>query len=297
VTQLQFTAIGTQWVILLDHELSQTQQTDLLLQLQTECTRFDELYSRFLPDSWLVGLSQTSGQNRYTLSDEAAQMFRLGLELEEHTEGHFTLNIADELAALGYDATYSLQPHSETLPPKGRYWLDHNTLHLDGRVAFDLGAFGKGVLIDKLAALLQSKNYKHFLVDGSGDFFGSSKADGSAWTIGLQHPTNKDLYIGTFPLQNGGFASSGTSERRWPGGHHLLDGLSGKPTANREMAFLSAPTACLADGLSTALFVSPDTLWSKLQDHWKYEACILDSTPSGLVFRRTRDFPGVFSGN
>lgn len=297
MTSLQFTAIGTEWVILLDHELSQTQQTDLLEQLQTECARFDQLYSRFLPDSWLIGLSQTSGHSTHVLFAEAAEMFRFGQELESLTTGHFTLNIADELTALGYDATYSLQPSYDILKPKGKYWLDHNTLHLEGRVAFDLGAFGKGVLIDHLAAIILAEPYEHFLVDGSGDFFGTCKADGSAWTIGLQHPTDMDKFIGTFPLLQSGFASSGTLERHWPGGHHLLDGLSGQPTTNRHMAFVSAATACLADGLSTALFVSPDTVWSQLQASWTYEACILEDSADGVVFRRTSHFLGVLPGN
>lgn len=295
MTQLQFTAIGTEWVILLDHELSQTQQTQLLQDLQTECARFDQLYSRFLSESWLVRLNQVSGNTTHTLSPEAAEMFRLGLELERLTEGHFTLNIADELAALGYDASYSLQPSSKVLPPKGRYWLEGDSLQLEGRVAFDLGAFGKGVLIDHLAAIILAQPYRFFLVDGSGDFWGSSKADGSAWSIGLQHPTDKNSIIGTFPLLLSGFASSGISERHWPGGHHLLDGLSGQPTHNRQMAFVSAATAGLADGLSTALFVSPDTLWPALQANWQHEACILENADSGLIFRRSQGFPDVFS--
>jgi len=293
VTQLQFTAIGTEWVILLDQAVSPQQQATLLELILAECTRFDSLYSRFLPNSWLVRLNQTSGHCTHLLSTEAVEMFRLGLELESLTHGHFTLNIADELAALGYDAEYSLHVRPEPLAPKGTYWMEDATLHLEGRVAFDLGAFGKGMLIDHLAKLLQAEGFAFFLVDGSGDFFGSSKADGSAWTIGLQHPTEKAQLIGTFSLRQGGFASSGISERHWPGGHHLLDGQSGRPTSQRQMAFVAAPSACLADALSTALFVTPHEYWTNLKKWKKVAYCVGENTKNGLRYLRSPDFVGM----
>lgn len=292
MAQIEFSAIGTEWAVLLDHALTMEEEQELSRELQKICTRFDQKYSRFLPDSWIHTLRSAEAEERSThLDEEALQLFTLGWECELFTEGHFSLNIAGELEQTGYDAEYSLIPKTDKLPPKGQYWLEGNTLHTKGRVAFDLGAFGKGFLIDTLAHTLFERGYEFFLVDGSGDFFGTHKSTGAAWNIALEHPTADGQAIGTFSLLNQGFASSAPSRRRWGEQHHILDARTGKPVEQREAVFVSAPTAVLSDAFATALFVSPESLWNSLQKIGTHEWCVLEKSDSELAFRHSPGFP------
>lgn len=300
MTELSFSAIGTEWAILIDEPLKTTQQTEILRACQRECERIDHKFSRFIRNSWLNELSQhTSG--RYPLDDEAAFLFTLGKQLETLTDGLFTLNIAHELAALGYDAEYSLQAktHTYTLE-KGTYVLEETgtgiMLGIQGRVGFDLGAFGKGYLIDQLSEILRKFDLEFFLVDGSGDFFGTTKADGTPWNIGLEHPRNPTQVIGTYPLRHSGFAASGITQRHWAGVHHLLNGVTGQPAPQKEMVFVAAKTATLADALSTAHFVTTQAYQEVLEHFAPHKWRVIENNADQrdhLVFRASTYFEGT----
>jgi thiamine biosynthesis lipoprotein len=121
----------------------------------------------------------------------------------------------------------------------------------------DVGAVGKGRLVDLVAGLLQADGLEDFIVDGSGDMIhrGATPLD-----VGLEHPLDSELVVGVARLRNASICASGSNKRRWGDGlHHVLDGRTGQPTVDVIATWAIAPDAATADGLATALFFGPTT--------------------------------------
>jgi thiamine biosynthesis lipoprotein len=79
-----------------------------------------------------------------------------------------------------------------------------------------------------------------------------------AWRVGIQHPRNEQAWAMIAHLSNRCLATSGDYETSFTedySAHHIIDPRCG--TSPTELASVSvlAPTAMLADSLSTAIFV------------------------------------------
>lgn len=287
MTQWQFEAIGTQWTIVVDGaELPK----DVKREVSAEIQRFDQTYSRFIETSLVSRLTESS-DTRSIVDVEFTAMLRFGIQLQELTAGTFNLNTAALQEAFGYDPQYSFKNVSaeRVVAPAGRFWLEGQTLHKEGFVKLDFGAFGKGYLIDLVAQILEKNGYDFYIIDGGRDFYATSKSDGSPWTIALEHPTKSDEAIGVVSLKNQGLACSNSHHRRIRNFHHLLDAQTGQPIQNIASVYVLAETACLADGISTALFVSDTQYWPKIIGTFPCQYLIVRENLSLL---HSPDFPG-----
>lgn len=106
--------------------------------------------------------------------------------------------------------------------------------------AVDLGGIGKGWLADQLAERLGDA-----LVDLGGDLRAvGGDESGRPWCVGL--PDGRCLLV-----RDGGVATSGTTSRCWPGGHHIVDPRTGRPAASDlAVATVVAATASRAEILA-----------------------------------------------
>jgi thiamine biosynthesis lipoprotein len=119
----------------------------------------------------------------------------------------------------------------------------------------DIGAAGKGLLLDLFGAILKDAGHSDFLIDGSGDILHAGNEPISA---ALEHPYEPDEAIGVVELQNGSLCASAGNRRAWGDGlHHLLDARTGVPVQTVVATWAMAEDAMTADGLATALFVMP----------------------------------------
>ncbi len=137
------------------------------------------------------------------------------------------------------------------------------TATLDG-AELDLGAIGKGAVVDHLADWLTERGYRRFLLEAGGDVLVSDlKPDGTQWRIWIRHPRSADapLAIATIGAagQRVALATSGDYERfmerdgvRY---HHILNPATGHPDSDAVSASVIAGSATEADALATALFV------------------------------------------
>ncbi|MBM6582226.1 FAD:protein FMN transferase [Microvirga sp. BT689] len=164
---------------------------------------------------------------------------------------------------LGYDQTYSLTPdvagirnHSLARP---RWSTDvrreGSSLLTQRPLVIDVGAAGKGYLVDIIADILRDEGFTSFLVDGSGDLL---HAGDDALRIGLEHPFNAGLAIGVAHLKDRALCASAVNRRAWGDRlHHVIDGRTGMPTDDVVSTCVVADDAATADGLATALFFVP----------------------------------------
>ncbi len=227
---------------------------------------------------------------RHVLSADAPPLLQLYRELWEATAGRVSPLVGGTLSALGYGAGYRLTPGPSVPVPAwddAVSW-DGEALTLARPTTLDVGAAGKGYLVDLVGDLLAERGIAKQIVDASGDL----RARGiPPIRVALEHPGDASKAIGVVELGDAALAASAVNRRTWgPGLHHVLDAVTGLPTADVVATWALAPTCLEADGWATALFfdVDPDSL-SRRGVEW------VRMFATGRV-ERSSHFPGeVFS--
>ena len=218
--------------------------------------RFDQTYSRFRGDSLVTALATDGGTHRFP--DDAAALFDLYDTLYARTDGAVTPLVGRALEHLGYDRDYSLTEHG-TVEPAAAWTTEvareGTTLTTTTPVLIDVGAAGKGYLVDLVGELLHENGIHEFVIDASGDLLVSTRVPRR---VALEHPFDPSLAIGVVEISRGSICGSGSNRRVWGNGcHHILDGRTGEPTRDVIATWAIAETALVADGLATALFFTP----------------------------------------
>lgn len=134
---------------------------------------------------------------------------------------------------------------------------ERKTIMLLRPLILDLGAVAKGLAIDLAARELRP--FGNFAIDAGGDLYlGGCNAKGEPWSIGIRHPRRENELIDSVRVSNRAVCTSGDYERQNAGeheGHHILDPRTGVSPDGAASVTVVAPTAMLADALSTAAFV------------------------------------------
>ena len=262
----QFEAIGTAWQIDTREPLAEDVQGAVLDRIE----EFDQVWSRFRADSLVTQMSQRGGT--WAMPDEAEILLSFYAELHDATGGAVNPAVGQTLADLGYDENYSLAPIAE--PAVSGY---ASTLSLDFGVSamnelttvepvlLDVGAAGKGLLVDLLEGIVGQVAHQ-FTIDASGDMYHNGTAP---IRVALEHPLDPTKAIGVAEIEpEDALCASATNRRAWGDGlHHVIDARTGRPTEDVIATWVVVPQSCMrADGLATAhFFAEPDELMSRFQ--------------------------------
>jgi thiamine biosynthesis lipoprotein len=252
-----FKAIGTQWEIETYEPLVRGQQQRILRRIE----EFDTTYSRFRSDSLVSRIAAAPDGGCFDFPDDSLALFDLYDRLHMATAGAVDPLVGRDLELLGYDRTYSLTPAPNLVREeyaRGRAsWSkdiirDGTSLVTRRPLAIDVGAAGKGYLVDIVSDILREAGFNQFVVDGSGDLRHSGQ---SSIRVGLEHPFDPQLAIGVANLQDCALCASAITRRAWGDGlHHVLDARTGVPVRNVVATWVVADETAIADGLATALF-------------------------------------------
>ncbi|MDB5176659.1 MAG: FAD:protein transferase [Candidatus Saccharibacteria bacterium] len=244
----QFEAIGTRWTIetagLLDDKLKAA--------ISERIDQFDHIYSRFRDDSVVTQMSKNAGT--FELSSESGAMASLYRKLYDATDGAMTPLVGSSLVAAGYDKDYSFVPIA---PLPSSVWDDvldwtDSAAIITQPTTLDIGALGKGMLVDMIGSELEIAGINNYVIDASGDI---RHRGSDTQTIGLEDPNDTTRVIGMMPLSDASLCASAVNRRRWGNEwHHVIDARTGKPTKDIVATWVIAPTTMEADGLATALF-------------------------------------------
>ena len=260
----RFAAIGTSWSIETPDSLPEEVKTAVARRIDA----YDKTYSRFRDDSF-VSLLRTPGT--YTLPTDARPLLQVYKELYVLTDSRMTPLIGATLEAAGYDATYSFtQSPAQVVPPFSALgWDEGNSVTVTESVVLDVGAAGKGYLVDIVCEILDSNEIREYTVDASGDI----RTNGVIERVGLEHPGDPSKIIGVCSVQNESLCASAINRRAWNGIHHVFDPQTLKPTNTLVASWVVSDSGLVADGLATALFfVSP----SELAKKYAFEYVTLD---------------------
>ncbi|MDA1049603.1 MAG: FAD:protein FMN transferase [Planctomycetota bacterium] len=132
-------------------------------------------------------------------------------------------------------------------------------IRLDGeRTAITLNGIAQGFAADRVAAVLREHGIEHALIDTGEIGALGTKADGDPWSIGIQHPRDREAFLSVAQLAGRCLATSGDYSTTFSDDHrhhHLLDPRTGRSPSDLSSVSITAHTALDADALSTAVFV------------------------------------------
>lgn len=247
-----FSAIGTRWRV----DTVVPLEAGVSAGIDDVIHRFDREWSRFRADSVVSSLAAAGGA--VPAPRDAAPMLDLYAELSAATGGAVNLLIGGTLARRGYDPQYSLVDRgAEPAPPAWQElltWSDEQ-LVLASPATIDVGALGKGRLVDLVADVLSEASEVPFVVDASGDIV----VRGLTERVALEHPNDPARAIGVWEVADAALCASAVGRRAWPaadggGLHHVLDARTGEPVRTIAAAWAVASDAMTADAAATALF-------------------------------------------
>lgn len=280
---LEFEAIGTHWSIEL---INCSELPDgLASAIRKRIDVFDKDYSRFREDSLVSEMSRSAGN--YLLPEDAEPMFNLYRDLFLQTNGAVTPLIGQTLVDAGYDASYSLKPKTLKKPPTWEAALSYHfpNMHMKQAALLDVGAIGKGYLVDIVADLIATYDVQNFVVDAGGDMIVRGE---SGIRVGLEHPDKPDEVIGVTNLTKQALCASAGNRRTWDSYHHIIDPLALRSPNHLKAVWVIANSTMLADGLTTALFFCKP---NDLQKHYSFEYALVKSDNS---LECSRNFPAEF---
>ena len=242
----RFEAIGTRWEIESASDLDDASRQAV----SAEIERFDREWSRFRSDSAVTRVGREGGSIR---SRDVAPMLDAYRDASAATGGAVNPLVGDSLAALGYDAAYTLTAGPPVAAPSDWQRLVRWTAAeatASAPVLLDVGALGKGRLVDLVIDVL-SRVPGDLVVDAGGDI----RARGAGVRIGLEHPYDPTKAIGVVELQDAALCASAVNRRAWGDGlHHVLDARTGVPVRTWAATWAIASDAMRADAVATALF-------------------------------------------
>jgi len=232
-----------------------------------EIQRIERLISRYHQDSQIVALNKNAGVESVAVSPEVRDLLQRGKEYSILTDGLFDIAIGALVNLWGIGTEHERIPTDEeiqqTLPRINLAALDlanpqHVSITQPG-ISVDLGGIGKGYAIDRAWQTLKDHGIEKALINAGGNIRCiGTRADGKPWRIGIRHP-RQDGILGVIEVTEKAVATSGDYERYFLKGgtryHHILDPRTGKPAQGCQSVTILAPTAEMADALSTSVFL------------------------------------------
>ncbi|WP_221393582.1 FAD:protein FMN transferase [Dyadobacter sp. NIV53] len=284
-----FDAIGTHWEIETYEPLTDGIKKKVLDRIES----FDKTYSRFRTDSLVTEIASASNGGNFNFPVDCIPIFELYDKLHNLTGGAVDPLVGRRLEVLGYDRNYSLTPANDILLHKNHeqkacwgkdVFRDRQSLITNRPVVIDIGAAGKGYLVDLVSEILLKEEVTEFIIDAGGDIRHSG-----IWKfpIGMQHPLQLEHVIGVIDLQDSAICASASNKRAWGEGlHHILDARVGLPVQDVIATWVIAKNALIADGLATALFfISAD----KLKGHFQFSSVRMFSNNT---IEKSKNFKG-----
>lgn len=238
--------------------------------VQKSVDRIDQLMSNYKVDSELSLLNRSELNTPMVISVETKEVLSLSSEIQRFSMGAFDISLAPVVNLWGFGpkpADSEVPSDSAIAQALAKTGMDGLTITGNSamrtrEVSFNLSAIAKGYAVDKLAELLESQGFEHFLIEVGGEL----KARGTnqtlePWRIAIELPdaTKREMFS-VIGLQDLGMATSGdyrnyfeVDGKRYS---HTIDPETGMPITHNlaSVTVLDASTA-RADGLATAINV------------------------------------------
>lgn len=255
--------------------------------VEAACNRFDE-------SSELRRLCNTTHE-RVPVSDVLYECVQFAAAVADATNGVFDPTVGRRMYDRGFRRDYRTG-ETISLPDSANSDASYRDIELhDGSrsitlhrsLQLDLGAVAKGLAIDLAAKEL--RELENFMINAGGDLYlGGTNDEGLPWNVGIKHPRKKDEFICTVRVSDAAVCTSGDYERVAPDGRaHILDASDDAAASSVVSVTVQAPSAMVADALSTAAFALGATRGLALLEQQELTGLLI--TPA-LELVKTRSF-------
>lgn len=259
-------------------------------------------------DSEVSRLNATAHLGPVEVERGLFSLLELAIELSRETGGAYDVTAGALSEAWGFVKGPRRVPEAQALADaRARTGSHHLRLDAPRRtVAFDregvkinLGSIGKGYAIDRAVDVIRAHWWPtSALVHGGQSSLyalGSPPGQlGGRWEVALRNPFEPEAPLGTLRLRNRGLGTSGAGFQQFVvDGQvygHLLDPRSGEPAPGPASVTVLAPTAAMADALSTAFYLlGPEAAAAYVASHPEVGAVFVERalaapSPRLLVF-------------
>ncbi len=253
-------AMATTFEVIILHEDARYAQ-------QAAWATFDELgrleaeLSRFIENSDISRINNLAANQPLQIGLAAFECLQLCARIYAETNGAFDITIGSLLGCwLNEDKTMRIPSEEQLNLARQRTGLqllrldeaEHTVQLLTDSVQIDLGGFGKGYAVDRMAELLREWSIDTALIHGGGS---SVLALGGppgtkGWPLTLSSPGSRKQTLARLYLQDQALSGSGLQKD-----HLFIDPHTARPVENKRAAWACAPTAATADALSTTFMV------------------------------------------
>ena len=241
------------------------QGTEAALDALDEVERIERMLSVFRFDSRIQYVNLTAHDNPVRLDKELFDLIALCVRIAEETDGAVDITSGCLWKAWGFAKRQGRIPSAEELSHAkehtGTQFLELDEVKRTIRfkkqgIELNFGCVGKGFALDIAAGTLRGHGVDRFLFSGG---LSSMLASGRDWKIGIAHPLRPGQRLRELVLNDVAVSTSGSQKQffRYAGRRysHLIDPRTGQPAEGVFTATVLAPTATLAELLSTAFFV------------------------------------------
>jgi thiamine biosynthesis lipoprotein len=246
---------------------------------QAAYAAFDELdklerqLSRFVENSDISRINNLPANQPLLLGLEAFECLQLCVSLRDLTGGAFDVTIGSLMDCwLGEDKILRTPSEEQLEYARHRTGLHlikldeaEHTVILTSPAQIDLGGVGKGYAIDQMAKLLSDWSIDTVLINGgcSSVLAIGCPSGTKGWHLTLSNPDNSKQTLANAYLRDRAISGSGLLK-----GLHIIDPHSAQPVKGKKAAWACAPTAAIADALSTAFMVmSPGQIGRYCSSH------------------------------
>lgn len=282
---------------------------DIILKLEQ-----DELSWR-IEGSEVARINAAAGSGTYiSVSDRLYQELEILMKLSKDSSGAFDVTIRPVAALWNIDAwaagenpaaegnqtaaegTFPDEQQSAIIPTHEQITLalthtgyenlslTDGTVMLPKDMALDLGAAGKGIACDRIAAYLREQPVYGAVISVGGSVVTiGKKPDGTPWQIGIVDPWDTSSLVGILYLEGENFVSTSGDYERYVEVdgvhyHHILNPATGYPADSgvRSVTIL-CDSGILSDALSTACFVLGVEEGMALAENYGAEALFIDT--------------------
>ena len=235
----------------------------------------DRELSTWKSDSALSRFNQSRGTTPWPVSEAMSDIVTLSLRIGDKTHGAMDITVGPLVNLWGFgpekqpvatptqaqiDAARKLTglQHLRTINSAGQQWLQKDLPEL----YVDLSTVGEGYAADHLARLMEQEGISRYLVSVGGAVTTRGlNAEGKAWRVAIQKPTDRENAAQAIVDLNGhGISTSGSYRNYYELDgkriSHVIDPNTGQPIQHKLVsATVIAPTALEADGWDTGLMV------------------------------------------
>ena len=236
-----------------------------------ELRRLEAIFSLYRPDSAISQLNREGKLDRAPA--DLMTMLERGLSLAKISDGVYDPTV-QPLWNLYFNHFAAANPDPDG--PSARElaaalalvdWRQVEVDHASNRIAFarpgmglTLNAGAQGYVTDKVADVLRAHGFDRMLVDMGEPRVFSAKPDGSAWTIGIANPADRNKEITSLDVVDKCIATSGgygTILDKAGRFTHIFNTRTGGTAPAMFSVSVVAKSGFAADGLSATMLMAP----------------------------------------